>query len=115
MPNLLPGAATANVVVWSGKFPATAERSPALGLRGRDPRFPKSVDWSWMTDLEQKPAAAVLVERPAGVGRDDSSTNGSLREARLQRQLSGDEIEEASVAARPNGAGQKFVKLSINV
>jgi hypothetical protein len=34
----------------------------------------------------------------AALGRQHSATNGCFREAKLQRQLSGDELEETSVA-----------------
>lgn len=46
----------------------------------------------------------------AALGRQHSATNGCFREAKLQRQLSGDELEETSVASRPEadiGFGEK--------
>lgn len=50
----------------------------------------------------QDKALQPLCQRLAGPGRDHSSASSSFREANLERRLSGDEFEEASVATRPN-------------
>ena len=50
----------------------------------------------------------------AATGRQDSSANGSLREANLQRRLSGDESGEVSVANRPSAAVRRVLKRTFN-
>lgn len=46
----------------------------------------------------------------SALGRDHSSASSSFREANLERRLSGDEFEEASVATRPRPAGRALSK-----
>lgn len=48
------------------------------------------------------------------MGRQYSATNGCFREVKLQRPLSGDELEETSVAYRPSAAIELWGKQSLN-
>src|SRR5574337_397722 len=57
-----------------------------------------------MAAVLKVPATGNSTWRAAGEGRQHSAPNGRLREAKLQRLLSGDELEQMSVAPRPTRA-----------